>query len=85
MYQKHCDPRHSVFSNRGLRLALRAESGGRFQRVLDTVRETGEWLHQPLQFESAALRAVTHKKYLDNDSRRRDDDGAGRVIQYPLV
>ena len=40
------------------------KSGGRFQWVLDAACEAGEWLHQPLQFESAALRAVTHKNNL---------------------
>jgi hypothetical protein len=61
MYQKRCDQSHSQVPDRAHTVVLRAASGGCFQRVLDTVRETGEWLHQPLQFESAALRAVTHK------------------------
>ena len=38
-----------------------AMSGGCFQRVLDAACEAAERLHQPLQFESAALRAVTCK------------------------
>src|ERR1039458_2507268 len=62
----------------------RAASGGRFQWVLDTVRETGEWLHQPLQFESAALRAVTHKHRLDPGHAGRDPIDAGGVTKCPM-
>jgi hypothetical protein len=39
--------------------------GGYFQWVLDTVCETVEWLHQPLGFDSLALRAALDRPVLE--------------------
>lgn len=52
----------------------------------DAACEAAEWLHQPLQFESAALRAVTrtyYKSTLDRVSRQGDDKSSQAVLSVP--
>jgi len=61
MYQTRRDRPHSNEFPQIVECTSQAMSGGCFQRVLDAACEAAEWLHQPLQFESAALRAVTRK------------------------
>jgi len=63
--------------------------GGCFQCVLDAACEAAEWLTSAVQFESAALRAVTRKAStkvtLTEASHQRDDRVSQAVSLAPLA